>query len=115
EHKRARVEAWIANRVPDIRFLLDYLLSGVRWDTEVTLDPACIGLVGHSFGGWTVLATPEVDGRIGAVVALAPGGSSQPPPDIIPANLSFKWEHEAPTVYVVEEKDTVLPLVRKFE
>ena len=71
EQKTVRVEAWIANRVPDIRFLLDQLLEGVAWDAEVNLDPARIGIVGHSFGGWTALATPEADGRIRAVVALS--------------------------------------------
>ena len=98
EQKAALVEAVIANRVPDIRFLLDHLLGsafacdprahargcspackgGVEYaDTSVVvsnLDPTQIGIVGHSFGGWTALAAPEVEGRIRAVVALAPGG-----------------------------------------
>jgi dienelactone hydrolase len=115
EQKTARVEAWIANRVPDIRLLLDQLLSGAAWDAEVTLDPALVGIVGHSFGGWTALATPEVDERIGAVVALAPGGSSQPPPNIIPAQLTFKWGRDVPTLYLVAENDTILPLAGMYE
>src|SRR5713101_8007812 len=115
EQKTARVEAWIANRVPDIRFLLDQLLSGAAWDAEVNLDPARIGIVGHSFGGWTALAVPEVDGRIRAVVALAPGGSSQPPPNIIPAQLTFKWGRDVPTLYLVAENDTALPLAGMYE
>src|SRR5271170_2460244 len=52
EQKTARAEAWIANRVPDTCFLLDYLLSGPAWDSEAKLDPTQIGIVGHSFGGW---------------------------------------------------------------
>jgi predicted dienelactone hydrolase len=76
EQKAARVQAWIANRVPDIRFLLDQLLESPVQETAVHLDPARVGITGHSFGGWTALATPEVDGRIRAVVALAPAGSS---------------------------------------
>jgi predicted dienelactone hydrolase len=56
EQKTARVQAWIANRVPDIRLLLDQLLEGAAWDAEVNLDSARIGIVGHSFGGWTALA-----------------------------------------------------------
>jgi dienelactone hydrolase len=115
EQKTARVQAWIANRVPDIRLLLDQLLSGAVWDREVHLDPARIGLVGHSFGGWTALAVPEVEGRIGAVVALAPGGSSKPPPNIIPAQLTFRWERDVPTLYLVAENDTALPLAGMYE
>src|SRR5438128_3601803 len=115
EQKTARVEAWIANRVPDICFLLDQLLDGAAWDAEVHLDPVRIGIVGHSFGGWTALAAPEVDGRIRAVVALAPGGSSQPPPNIIPAQLTFAWGRDVPTLYLVAENDTALPLAGMYE
>jgi predicted dienelactone hydrolase len=28
----ARVQAWIANRVPDIRYLLDHLLESAAWN-----------------------------------------------------------------------------------
>ncbi len=57
EQKTAQAEAWIANRVPDIRFLLDHLLGSAGRDSEANLDPTQIGIVGHSFGGWTALAT----------------------------------------------------------
>ena len=115
EQKNARVQNWIANRVPDIRFLLDHLLDGAAWDSEANLDPARIGIVGHSFGGWTALAAPEVEGRIRAVVALAPAGSSQPPPNIIPAKLTFAWGRDVPTLYLVAEDDTALPLAGMYE
>jgi dienelactone hydrolase len=110
EQKTARVEAWIANRVPDIRFLLDHLLG-----SEANLDPTQIGIVGHSFGGWTALATPEVEPRIRAVVALAPGGSSKPKPGIIPAKLTFAWGRDVPTLYLVAENDVPLPLDGMYE
>lgn len=115
EQLAARVEGWIANRVPDIRFLLDELLDGAAWDADVQLDPTRIGIVGHSFGGWTALAAPEVDGRIRAVVALAPAGSSQPPPHVIPAPLTFTWGREVPTLYLVAGDDSVLPLAGMYE
>ncbi len=56
--KAARTQAVIASRVPDVRFLLDHLLDGRSWDSEAELDPARIGILGHSFGGWTALAAP---------------------------------------------------------
>jgi predicted dienelactone hydrolase len=119
EQRAARVAGWIASRVPDIRFLLDELLTGSAWrretDMGVTLDPTRIGIVGHSFGGWTALATPETDQRIGAVVALAPGGSSNPPPNIIPATLTFAWGRDVPTLYLVAAEDTALPLDGMYE
>jgi hypothetical protein len=48
----------IARRVPDLRFLPDHLLAG---GGDIELDATKIGLVGHSFGGWPVLATTEVE------------------------------------------------------
>jgi dienelactone hydrolase len=101
--------------VPDIRFLLDRLLAGAVWAADVTLDRGRIGIVGHSFGGWTALAAPEVESRVGGVVALAPGGMSQPPPGIIPAQLTFAWERDVPTLYLVAEDDTALPLAGMYE
>lgn len=111
EQLSARVEAWIANRVPDIRFLLEHVLSGA----EVHADPDRIGIVGHSFGGWTALAAPEVESRIRAVVALAPAGSSQPKPGVIPAKLSFRWGRNTPTLFLVAENDVPLPLDGMYE
>ena len=110
EERTARMEAVIASRVPDARFLLDHLLS-----SETNLDPARIGIVGHSFGGWTALAAPEVEGRIRAVVALAPGGASNPRPGIIPAKLTFRWGRDLPALYLVAENDVCLPLAGMYE
>jgi dienelactone hydrolase len=111
EQLNARVEAWIANRVPDLRFLLDQMLP----NSEMSVDPDRIGVVGHSFGGWTALAAPEVEPRIRAVVALAPGGSSQPRPGIIPAQLTFQWGRDVPTLYLAAENDTPVPLDGIYE
>jgi dienelactone hydrolase len=115
EQRAARQEAWIANRVPDIRFLLDHLLSGAAWDAEVKVDANRIGIVGHSFGGWTALAAIEVERRLRAVVALAPGGSSQPKPGMLKVKLDFAWDRDVPTLYLVAENDTSLPLDGMYE
>jgi len=109
EQRAAGAEAVIASRVPDIRFLLDYVL------TQAELKPAPVGIVGHSFGGWTALAAPDVVHQIGAVVALAPGGSSNPRPGILPAKLAFKWGREIPTLILAAENDVCLPLDGMYE
>jgi predicted dienelactone hydrolase len=98
EQKHARWDAIIAGRVPDIRVLLDHL------------DAERAGIVGHSLGGWTALAAPEVEPRIAAVVALAPGGSSRPKPGILPVTLTFDWGREVPTLYLAAENDASIPL-----
>jgi dienelactone hydrolase len=106
DKRDARVAAVIASRVPDVRFLLDYLLS----DGDLGLDTQRIGLAGHSFGGWTVLATTEVEPRIRSVVAMAPGGNSNPRPGILPLTLSFVWGRDVPTLYLAAENDVMIPL-----
>ncbi len=107
----ARIEAVIAGRVPDVRFLLDRLLGEAPPGTvAVELDAARIGLVGHSFGGWTVLAAAEVDPCVGAVVALAPGGSAHPVPGVLPLTLTFAGGRDVPTMYLAAENDTPIPL-----
>lgn len=111
EQKAARAQAWAANRVPDVRFLLDSLgcLS------PIMTDHLRVGIVGHSIGGWTALAAPETEARIRSVVALAPGGASNPRPGIMNVRLTFQWSREIPTLYLVAENDTPLPLSGMFE
>ena len=108
------VQGFIANRVPDARFLLDYMLAGAIPCTARP-DPDRIAIVGHSAGGWTALALPETDTRIQAVVALAPGGASNPKPGIIPATLSFNWPRPPATLYIVAEDDVLTPLAGMHE
>jgi len=102
--RRARMEAVISSRVPDTQFLMEQAIH------EPEVDGHRIGIVGHSFGGWTALAMPDVEPRIGAVVALAPGGASNPRPGILPLKLAFAWRRDVPTLYLVAENDVALPL-----
>jgi dienelactone hydrolase len=117
QQREILIERIIADRVPDLRFVVDALRSvtdltegvGVI-DIADVIDWERMGLVGWSFGGWAALATPEVDNRFSAVVAIAPGGSANPLPGIIPAQLSFKWQLEVPTLFLVAEFDRYTPL-----
>jgi len=113
EQKAAHMQAIIASRVPDVRFLLDRLLNDTTSDAQP--DPERIGIVGHSFGGWTALAVPETDSRFRAVVALAPGGASNPRPGILPLTLTFAWGRDVPTLYLVADGDVCLPLTGMYE
>jgi dienelactone hydrolase len=95
---------WVPARVPDIRFLIDTVPA------ITAVDGGPVGIVGHSFGGWTALAAPERDTRIGAVVALAPAGGEPTPPGTIPVILGFDWGRAVPTMYLVAENDASLPV-----
>lgn len=109
--RAARIEAIIASRVPDVRFLLDHLVGRAN----LVIDAERIGLAGHSFGGWTALATPEVEPRVRSVVAMAPGGASRPRPGILPLSLTFEWGRDVPTLYLAGELDVSIPLEGVYE
>lgn len=115
QEKLARWDAVIASRVPDLRFLLDYVLEALATDPHLEIDMSRIGAVGHSFGAWTVLAVNEVESRIRAAVALAPGGTRNPRPGILPVKLEFKWGRDIPTLFIVAENDACLPLAGMYE
>jgi predicted dienelactone hydrolase len=108
EQKAARTEGWLSSRVPDIRFLLDHLAQDGH-------DVSRVGIAGHSFGGWTALAAPDTEPRIGAVVAMAPAGSSRIKPGILPAKLSFQWDRDVPTLLLAAANDISLPLEGMYE
>jgi len=108
--RRARVDGWIASRVPDLRFLLDCLFTRGLGDSATSLDRKQAALVGYSFGGWAVLAASDVEPRVAAVIALAPAGSSQPKPGMIPVRASFERKHSVATLYLVAENDTMISL-----
>ena len=115
EQRMARVDAVIAARLPDVRFALDYLLSNAVLGADAVFDAAQIGIVGHSFGGWTALAATDIERRVRAVVALAPGGGSRPKPGILPLSLAFNWGRDVPTLLLVAENDISLPLMGMYE
>ncbi len=116
EQRQARVDAIIASRVPDVRFLLDFVLAGGGLEATadggqaIEVSQYMIGLAGHSFGGWTVLAVPESDARVSSIVAMGPGGSSNPLPGILPLSLSFEWDQEVPVLYLAADSDVPIPL-----
>ena len=103
--RAARADGIVANRVPDLRFLIDHMLAA-----DDRADPDRVAAVGHSLGGWSVLATPDADPRIRAVVAFAPGGSTNPQPGVLRAPLKFDWGGRTiPTLLLAAEFDVPIP------
>jgi predicted dienelactone hydrolase len=103
-----QAKAFAEDRPGDMTFLLDALL-----DSELAslVDPERVGMTGHSFGGWTTIATTARDRRIRATVPLAPAGGSTPLSDeFAVADRDFAWGRDVPTLYVVADRDTLLPL-----
>ena len=115
DESAARLRQIIADRVPDLRLLLDEMLARTPAEIAGRIDDERIGLIGWSFGGWAALSALEVDGRFGAVLALAPAGNSKPLPGIIPATLTFAWKREVPALFLVAERDRFTPLPGQYE
>jgi dienelactone hydrolase len=103
----ALIARMIADRVPDLRLVISAVLGG---PLAKNIDGGRIGLVGWSFGGWSVLATPEADPRVGAVAALAPAGAPNPLPGILPVTLTFAWQREVATLLLAAEDDRLVSL-----
>jgi len=106
EERAAYVGMVIADRVPDISFLIDEMLA------RYPIARDRIGVLGWSFGGWAVLATPEQDDRVSSIVALSPAGARDPLPGIIPARLNFVWPRAIPTLILAAERDQFISLDR---
>lgn len=98
EDRAERIATVVAGRVPDLRFLLD----------QFGRDE--VGLVGHSFGGWAVLATAEVDPRVRSVVAMGPGGATHPRPGILELTLTMERRRDVPVLFLAAAEDVPIPL-----
>jgi predicted dienelactone hydrolase len=110
EQAAVLLQTMIENRVPDVRFLLDQMLAGDSLGIGVHIDHQRIGLVGHSFGGWTVLAAPDFELRVKAVVASTPGGASQRKRNILPLSLNFDSQRSVAMLLLAAEDDASLPV-----
>lgn len=101
----------IVARPADVEFVIDRLLAGDLGLPASSLDAERIGMSGHSFGGWTTLMIAGRDRRIRAALPMAPAGGSSPlPAQPLTDALDFDWGRDVPTLYLVADKDTLLPL-----
>lgn len=101
------------DRTRDASRTLDGLLSG---EFEVRAREGGAGISGHSFGGWTTIQTTAQDSRIAAALPLAPAGGVDtiaPPGDprtVLSELVELSWGRHVPTMMIVAEDDSVLPL-----
>jgi len=108
ERRAQRIDAWIASRVPDLRFLLANLLDGGR--SPVAIAGNGVGAVGHSFGGWAVLETAVLEKRISSIVALAPAGGAHRRTGMLPVTATLNLQRAVAVLYVAAELDASIPL-----
>ncbi|MCW5889076.1 MAG: dienelactone hydrolase family protein [bacterium] len=107
----AELRAFAPLRPADASFLLDRVLDGTAGDVAGHVDAGRVGIAGHSFGGWTSLATAERDRRITATLPLAPaGGPVGLPDEPLLGQLAFDWTRPVPSLFIVADRDSLLPL-----
>jgi predicted dienelactone hydrolase len=98
-------------RPADASWLIDRVLDGTAGDVADRVDAERIGIAGHSFGGWTTLTTTAREPRVRAALALAPAGGASPlPADHLERTIELDWDRDVPTLFVVAERDSLLPL-----
>jgi dienelactone hydrolase len=101
----------MGDRPLDVSFVIDRMLEQPLADAGCRVDGAAIGMSGHSFGGWTTLMATARDRRIRAALPLAPAGGWSPlPGEALGQALDFAWGRDVPTLFLVAELDTLLPL-----
>jgi dienelactone hydrolase len=67
-HRRIRRQ-----RPHDLHAVVGALLDDGHFSDRLpSLDPTRLGVLGHSFGGWTALKVPALEPRVAAVCCLAP-------------------------------------------
>jgi predicted dienelactone hydrolase len=104
----ATLREFIELRPADVSFMLDQMLAS---EFGSVIDAARIGMAGHSFGGWTTLVTSTRDQRIRAAVPLAPAGGDGPlPAQLLIDGLLQGWSCDVPTLFVIADRDTLLPV-----
>ena len=64
-------DALVDSREADVRFLLDRVLAGEVLPSGVSVDPASIGILGHSIGSVTAGRVAQNDDRFSAVLGMA--------------------------------------------
>jgi len=105
----ATVNEFAALRPADVGFMVDQIASATEIGAVAQTNR--IGMTGHSFGGWTTLAFTQRDERVHAALPLAPAGGKMPPPgDVLSKALDFNWGRDVPTLYLVADRDSLLPL-----
>jgi dienelactone hydrolase len=101
----------VPDRPVDVSFAIDRVLDGTACDMADRVDAERIGVTGHSFGGWTTLQVTGRDDRIRAALPLAPaGGETHLPAAALHDALDLDWGRHVPTLYLVAEHDSLLPL-----
>ncbi len=106
------IGSYAFDRPRDITAILDALARSAVRELPLEVDVRRVGMMGHSFGGWTTLVAAAHDARIVAALPLAPAGGRGP---LYSAQLTRALDlallgGRVDTLYLALERDSLLPL-----
>jgi len=102
-----QVRTFVEHRPADVLHAIAALERG----GGPAVDVERMGVSGHSFGGWTTLMVARREPRVRAALALAPAGGRTPlGAGALQEALDLDWGREVPTLFLVAEHDSLLPL-----
>lgn len=102
---------FIAARPRDVEVAIERVLGEAAPDVAAQIDRERLVVTGHSFGGWTALTVTARLPRVRAVVALAPaGGLGSLGGEHLRHALDLEWGRDVPALFLVADKDSLLPL-----
>ncbi len=84
----------IFERVADVRFLIDVFTQSPPAPFEGRIDADRVGIIGHSFGGFTVSETIKHEPRARAMVQLAAFGLPGVPQDVTAPSLFLRGDQD---------------------
>lgn len=100
----------VFNRPGDIEAAFDGVLELSRGDDPVLkglIDPARAGLLGHSFGGWSIIQVAARDPRFKAAVPMAAG--------VGPGTARVAADMHMPTMLLAGDADRITPIDQERE
>jgi pimeloyl-ACP methyl ester carboxylesterase len=106
---RDYISRLLVDRPADITAVIDHVHSGAA-AISARVEGQPLAVVGHSFGGWTALATAGRDPRVSALVALSPAGavSELDRSGRLLAALSFSWPTPVPSLFITGARDAIV-------
>jgi dienelactone hydrolase len=100
-----------APRADDLRFVVDRVLDGSAGDVAALTRAERIAATGHSLGGWASLVLARRDARVRSLALMAPaGGRTHGDTRALRAALDFAFGRPVPSLWLVAERDAILPL-----
>jgi pimeloyl-ACP methyl ester carboxylesterase len=109
----ALLGSYVFDRPRDLSLSIDALARGDLHDRVGGVDLALgVGVVGHSFGGWTSLVLGSREPRVRALVPMAPAGGAGPLWALaLERELTFEFPADVETLYLAAQRDSLLPEV----